>query len=742
MKKGVKVGAWAIGIAVLVVLIIATVMATGEPAHISITTTPVAGPIYIDGIRVDKGDGSCEEDVDPGYHIISFGKVPGYEKPEDITVNLTQNETFNRVVVYAPTPKGRLEIRTEPEGVNGEIFINDEPVGRGYFEKDYFAGTVLRIKFGDVQGYETPKEEQVKIIAGQTIPVIGYYIEIPRGTLVVRTTPIKVEFKVNGQSCKEGYFKDEFIEGEEVKIFFNEVDGYYLSIAVEKGVLSGNIVTVPIVGDETVNVTAHYDEIPKGFINVTAATEDGKILNSAAIYVDGDFKDWGSYNGSFYENTVHNVSFGLVDSYYTPESEMVTVVANETQYVNGTYKKISVGWLNISTIPPTWIFVYRGENLVGRAYRQFFDEFPDGTELRIEFEELELYWHESLNITIEANKNISKVINLKEKPKGTVRIYARTEDGKELNVPVYLDGGHKAEGVTPCEIELVAGSHTISVGRCDEAYPTGEQKYETPGHREIEVREGEIKDVPPFIYQKKRYPPKVRILPEMADKYPMDVEIKFSADADDIDGRITEYIWEFSDGSIYRSKDVDVVHAFHSTGIHKIKLSVRDDDGLRADAEKIVEVFLRPEFLLSSPSKSVLNVSEETKFNVIIRSFEKYPPVEAKITLRSDSSAVHFEPEILNADDVTSGSDFSKSVKVYVTSPGNYKVWYDAIWFYGPKGEEKTSESFIAMSEAQRLEVAHPVGEEKKTPGFETLLTAVGIIIALVLIVVRRKQRL
>ena len=58
-----------------------------------------------------------------------------------------------------------------------------------------------------------------------------------------------------------------------------------------------------------------------------------------AIYIDYIFKGTSFWSGDLAIGS-HVVSFGNVDGYITPPPQMVTVIADQTYYVIGAYKKL------------------------------------------------------------------------------------------------------------------------------------------------------------------------------------------------------------------------------------------------------------------------------------------------------------------------------------------------------------------------------------------------------------------
>jgi hypothetical protein len=66
--------------------------------NLSVTTTPVSGPIYVDGSNVGSGSWSGPEPV--GQHTVSFGGVSGYNTPAPQTTTVSEGQTTNVTGTY------------------------------------------------------------------------------------------------------------------------------------------------------------------------------------------------------------------------------------------------------------------------------------------------------------------------------------------------------------------------------------------------------------------------------------------------------------------------------------------------------------------------------------------------------------------------------------------------------------------------------------------------------------------
>lgn len=142
-----------------------------------ISTTPVAGEIYLDGEYIGIGDVSVE--ISPGTYVVSFGEVDGYTKPNNKSVTIQEGDTVTVTGTYNeivdPTKPGLLVVDTVP--VSGEIFVNGQSIGIGTGTIELDSGTYT-VSFGEVEGYLKPPNKSVTVQNGFSVIVTGTYEEI------------------------------------------------------------------------------------------------------------------------------------------------------------------------------------------------------------------------------------------------------------------------------------------------------------------------------------------------------------------------------------------------------------------------------------------------------------------------------------------------------------------------------------------------------------------------------------
>jgi len=83
---------------------------------LTISTTPVAGDIYVDGEY--KATGYWSEEVEVGTYTVSFGDVADFSNPANQTVEVSEDQVTEVTGVYEPVPGVVVKEITEPELVN------------------------------------------------------------------------------------------------------------------------------------------------------------------------------------------------------------------------------------------------------------------------------------------------------------------------------------------------------------------------------------------------------------------------------------------------------------------------------------------------------------------------------------------------------------------------------------------------------------------------------------------------
>lgn len=198
-----------------------------QEAILEITTTPVAGEIFVDGVSQGTLSVDVNGDIEtfefkvttPGDYTVSFGDVTGYRTPADQTITVTQAHidlnTYIAVTgVYVDeNARAILEITTTP--VQGEISVDGVSLGLPPLDvngdidvlkfhidtpKDYM------VSFAPVAGYITPLPQQIRVLqadidSNRQFQVTGVYTPVNtagEARLEFTTTPVVGEISVDG----------------------------------------------------------------------------------------------------------------------------------------------------------------------------------------------------------------------------------------------------------------------------------------------------------------------------------------------------------------------------------------------------------------------------------------------------------------------------------------------------------------------------------------------------------------
>lgn len=183
-----------------------------------------SGQIQINDIAITTG-GQVELEF-------FFGHISGGTKVDDETQPFT---------VSVLTPVTKLTVQTSP--VSGQVYIDGVLKGSGYVTVEVDPGTHV-ISFGDVDGYETPADITVTILAGQQITKYGNYtlIENPTTIITVQTSPVDGGIYLDGTKIGTGLVSVEVDPGTYV-ISFGNVSGYTTPGSITVDILEGQHVT-------------------------------------------------------------------------------------------------------------------------------------------------------------------------------------------------------------------------------------------------------------------------------------------------------------------------------------------------------------------------------------------------------------------------------------------------------------------------------------------------------------------
>jgi len=148
---------------------------------ISASSSPLGAPVHLD--EVYKGTTPLTiSNVPVGSHTVKV-TLSGYE---DWSGSITVSAGVTASISPTLTPlTGTISVTTSP--VIGAIYIDGKYVGTGQVSREYPLGT-YGATFGPVSGYHTPKAQTVTVEVGETLNIVGEYIQL---------SPAKLEASVS-----------------------------------------------------------------------------------------------------------------------------------------------------------------------------------------------------------------------------------------------------------------------------------------------------------------------------------------------------------------------------------------------------------------------------------------------------------------------------------------------------------------------------------------------------------------
>lgn len=438
----------------------------------------------------------------------------------------------------------------------------------------------------------------------------------------------------------------------------------------------------------------------------------------------------------------YTISFGEYEGYYTPDDRVIEVRAGETVYVEGVYRKKQKYTVKIVSEKEGADIYIEG---VGWRKSPFECQFYENTTLNISFgnvtEGLMCYIPEKgkIEVKVDANKTVN--MHYKKGPTATLKIKTVSISGEreEIDAKIYIKVGgqivHEARGF--CSVECcIYLNPVIEFGPSPEVYEEGKPKYKCKTGRIIigDLKEGEVKEIE-GEYERIKYQPTASILyPKDGAYVSPDEFIEVSGMGNDVDSRISEYLWSVDGKLVGRGKDLKVP-PIRDTGEHTITLTVVDDDGLIGEDDVVIYVYPKPEISIGlEPSviKVSENFSERAKLTVTIDTLLREPPtvVDIQKIERTEGLVIKGEENILTPVRISKG--LPKTIEAYVSAPGMPAGPYSIKLrgYYWVEGNPERRKSIESNEVILHVETRGPSQTPtKRTPGFETIFALIGTII-------------
>lgn len=394
---------------------------------LSITTTPVAGRVCVDGVCWGEAPQSYE--VAGGSYTVTFEPVEGYYTPGSRVVTVVEGHTTNVGGKYE-RHKGTLTVITKP--IDGMVIVDGKNWGEGTQSRSVTVGDHT-VSFATVGGYETPADEEVSVQVDATTTVTGKYV-LKTGTLSIETTPISGQVVVDGESWGVAPQERDIAIGVHVVRF-----------VVASSYLAPESQEVVIELDEMTHVVGEYTRI------VRSLTIDSEPVKGE-VFVDGE--SWGmAPQTRDVPLGEHSVRFGAIADYSKPAGRSVAVLDdNLERRVVGVYSELS-GTLEIDTAPFDGEIFVDGESW-GVAPQH--NKLPIG-EYTVRFGDVTGYVTPAEQQVLVTQGEITTVVGSYLQAVGTLSI-----ETTPVSMEVFVDG--ESWGMTPQSRATKPGEYTVSFG--------------------------------------------------------------------------------------------------------------------------------------------------------------------------------------------------------------------------------------------------------------------------------------
>ena len=143
---------------------------------IKITANVRGAQIYLNNQNTGKESDYLFSELPFGKYEISLVKGGYRSIPPKKVLTLSNINPKSEIDFKLVKEVETVIIRTQPEG--GEIFIDNEPRGKGLFEGDLKTGN-HRVSFGDLAGYRTPSPRSISVRANNPLEIaVDYFPEM------------------------------------------------------------------------------------------------------------------------------------------------------------------------------------------------------------------------------------------------------------------------------------------------------------------------------------------------------------------------------------------------------------------------------------------------------------------------------------------------------------------------------------------------------------------------------------
>ncbi len=319
-----------------------------QTGNLAVYLTPAsaiaAGAQWQVDSRDFQGSGTIANDLAVGPHTVYFKSLPGFRKPDDQVVNITDSELTTITVDYS-AQVGSLTVSLTPAAavaagaqwrVDGGTYRNS---GSTLNNLAYGAHT---ISFKPVAGYATPANKNIFIEANQLLTETADYPPAFGGLRVTLSPQAAVaagaQWQVDGGDFQNSGATLNNISYGEHTISFKPVSGF--PTPANK--------TIVIKADQVTNATAEYST-QTGALTVSLTPPAAVSAGAQWRVEDSPFQNSATTINRLGVGT-HTIFFKTITGFPTPEAQTVSVVANQTTSATGVYAA-QTGGLTVTLTP-------------------------------------------------------------------------------------------------------------------------------------------------------------------------------------------------------------------------------------------------------------------------------------------------------------------------------------------------------------------------------------------------------
>ncbi|MCP4350851.1 MAG: hypothetical protein GY795_35745, partial [Desulfobacterales bacterium] len=286
-----------------------------------------------------QNSGTVVSDLSAGSHTVSFKTVGDWTAPPDQTVTVSSEQTASVTGTYTEIVQtGSLKVTISPQDAidAGAQWQADSGAWQnsGTAVSDLSAGSHT-VSFKTVGDWTAPPDQTVNVGSEQTVNVTGTYTEI------VQTGSLKVTISPQGASDAGAQWQADSGAWQDSGAVVPDlgVGTHTVTFKTTDGWTAPPDQTVNVGSGQTVNVTGTYTEIVQtGSLKVTISPQGATDAGAQWQTDSGSWQDSGTVVSDLDVGT-YTVFFKTADGWTAPPDQTVSISADVTEAISGTYTK-------------------------------------------------------------------------------------------------------------------------------------------------------------------------------------------------------------------------------------------------------------------------------------------------------------------------------------------------------------------------------------------------------------------